>query len=182
MNTKEEIKQSKKSHGYKPEVLSCASSHVLWRAAITLELLYGLISDNFEALLPLLQSGNGDRPSDTLLSVLVESIADFAVVVSSNKVGIVSIVNAAAFKYVDGGKEISKTNSFDLVKGNKVPLREYMFDVMRIQPLITSEARDIVKVRRNEEKDFGWCVEFYMHTLGVANYDYFFDYTLSVSR
>ncbi len=142
-----------KSHSYKQEVLPCASSHVLWRAAITLELLYGLISDSFQDLLPLLKSGNGSRPSDTLLSVLVEAIADFAVVVSSNKIGIVSIVEASSFQKEenDDRKEISKSNSFDIVKEVKVPLREYIFEVKRIQPLISSNARDIIKVRKMKE-------------------------------
>ncbi len=145
-NAKEEIQQAMKSHGYKHEVLPCASSHVLWRAAITLELLYGLISDSFQDLLPLLKSGNGSRPSDTLLSVLVEAIADFAVVISSNKIGIVSIVNASAIK--EDGKDASNNDSFDELNGPLVPLRDYVFDTRRIQPLITSKARDIVKVSK----------------------------------
>lgn len=120
-----------------------ASSHVLWRAAITLELLYGVICDNFDALYPLLESRNGDRPCDTLLSVLIEAVTDFSVVVSSNKVGIVSVVRASVMKNEDG-EIVDEANSTP--DEARVPLRNYVFDIKRIQPLITSRARNIVKV------------------------------------
>jgi hypothetical protein len=121
-----------------------ASSHVLWRAAITLELLYGLISDNFENLFPLFESRNGSRPSDTLLSVLIEAVTDFAVVVSSNKVGIGSVVEASSIKG-DDGEFFEENDGTD--DESKIRLRNYSFDIKKIQPIITSRARDIVKVR-----------------------------------
>ena len=142
-NTKEEIQQSSNSNIHQYNVMPYASSHVLWRAAITLELLYGLISDKFDDLFPLFQARNGDRPSDTLLSFLIEAVTDFAVVVSSNKVGIVSVVEASSF---NGDDEQIVEEEDGSVDEPKVPLQNYSFDIKKIQPLITSHARDIVKV------------------------------------
>lgn len=134
--TKQEIFNQRKNMPY-------ASSHVLWRAAITLELLYGLITENFDALCPLLESRNGDRPSDTLLSVLIEAVTDFSVVVSSNKVGIFSVVEASGGKlYYD---EI-QDEADEITAKPKVPLRKYAFEISRIHPSITSRARDLIKV------------------------------------
>lgn len=125
------------------KTMSYASSHVLWRAAITLELLYGLISENFDKLCPLLESRNGDRPCDTLLSFLVEAVTDFSVVVSSNKIGIISVIEASIMT-----RRLSemKDDASYITNEPNVPLKKYAFEIQNIQPLITSRARDIIKV------------------------------------
>ena len=110
-----------------------------------MELLYGLISDNFEELFPLLESRNGDRPSDTLLSVLIEAVTDFAVVVFSNKMGIVSVVEASSYQREDG--EIMLEDRGGNALKAKVPFHNYEFDVKKLEPLITSRARFLLKGR-----------------------------------
>lgn len=140
------MQQSTGSNGYQLNTMPYASSHVLWRASITVEFLYGLILDNFKELFPLLESRNGNRATDMLLSVLIEAVTDFAVVVSSNRTGIVSVVEASSYQWEKGEIILEEEKDGDIDQ-LKVPLQNYDFDVKKIEPLITSRARFIVKVR-----------------------------------
>ena len=141
--SKSEIQHLIGSNKSRRDTMPYASSHVLWRAAITLELLYGLVSDNFDSLYPLFESRNGDRPCDTLLSVVIEAIVDFSVVVSSNKAGIISVVEASAKKQEDNGTR--DDDNPDAHESN-IPMRNFVFDIKTIHPFVTSQARNIIKV------------------------------------
>lgn len=124
-----------------------SSSHVLWRAAITLELLYGLISEQFDDLSPLLALRNGNN---NLLSVLIDAVTDFSVVVSSNEVGIMNIVRVSDLKQ---DNRVMSEGANDAPGVSEMPMRSFKFDVEPIESLITSRARDIVKVRNFKPND-----------------------------
>ena len=79
-----------------------------------------------------------------MLSVLVEAVTDFAVVVSSNRVGIISVVEASKIRQDDQDVQSESDRVNDDLS---VPISTYLFDVKKIQPIITSRARDIIKVR-----------------------------------
>ncbi len=130
--------------------LSDESSQTLWGASIAIEFIYTLLSDNFHKLLPLLatmcegvKSSDG-RGSCPLLSIIIGSICDFAVVASSCKKAISKVVEAAGDTMNDSDDRQRTFPRNTAVKDHhNVFDCQFDFSVRKIHPTIVSNAREM---------------------------------------
>jgi len=116
------------------------SSQTMWGAAISIELIYLLILDHFPRLSPLLSkecemNGEGMKTS-SLISILIGSVCDFAVVASSCKKAISQVVEAT----MDKENIAAKKNVND---ANDIFQFSFGFNVDKIHPMIVSNAREL---------------------------------------
>lgn len=110
--------------------LGFAASLLMWRAAISIEFFFNLVSEHFNTLMAItFTSFKEHNANDCLLAIMAEAVSDFAIVASSNNVGISQVVYAVRQKHeninIDPGlliKDIkpticararAATNSFD---------------------------------------------------------------------
>lgn len=133
------------------------SSMTMWAAAISLEVIYVLISVHFRDLITLLSTEGRGKDSETLLCIMISVVCDFAVVASSSKSSISKVVAAA------GGDGEASDEEFDgditaerkvvaerkavaePVKSDTMFLCEASFDIEKIYPSLISTAKSMTE-------------------------------------
>lgn len=124
-------------------------SQTMWVAAISIEVIYNLIADEFINLLALLSSRGNDGETETLVASIIGIICDFAVVASSCKSAISKVVVAAGDIDELGNSEIDDkemygTSGVEAQKSSKdIFVCDFNFDVQRIHPTLIGSAREM---------------------------------------
>jgi len=126
---------SKKDAGSSPNAPDeIIPPHMLWRAAVSLECFYDLLSQNFRTLISLNLCYDAQKTNVCLFATISEAIADFVIIAASSKSGISSVVLAAREDADVGIGTGSVFNNDD-------------FELKTFHPLVIARGRDIVKVR-----------------------------------
>eukprot|EP00979_Chaetoceros_neogracilis_P004011 scaffold695_cov279-Chaetoceros_neogracile.AAC.37 len=123
------------------------SSRTMWAAAISLEVIYTLISIHFHDLIPLFSTHGSGENSESLLSTMISVTCDFAVVASSSKSSISKVVEAAggdiesSEEDMDGNDAAKTMIASKLGDQDKVFICEANFDIEKIYPSLISTAK-----------------------------------------
>lgn len=127
------------------------SSMTMWAAAISLEVIYVLISVHFRDLITLLSTEGRGKDSETLLCTIISAVCDFAVVASSSKPSISKVVAAAggdgetSDEEYDGESTAERKAVSELANSDTMFLCETSFDIEKIYPSLISTAKSMTE-------------------------------------
>jgi len=145
-DTKHDFTERQQQQGSKYE-----SSMTMWAAAISLEVIYVLISAHFRDLITLLSTEGRGKDSETLLCTMISVVCDFAVVASSSKPSISKVVAAAggdgeaSDEEFDGDSKAERKAVAEPVNSDTDFLCDASFDIEKIYPSLISTAKSMTE-------------------------------------